>query len=445
MRSRAGIAVAAIAVLASGSASVAATAPRVVSLRPDRPAFWTGPTVSSGKVQDKSLCGVTGPCFSYLLRLRGVGARLRVAIDTPSREDTFAFDVIDPYGKVVASASNSNQFNAEAFVAKPTPGLWRVEVRPQDVTDASFRMRAKLEKKIPATATGHVALLPDLRAVPPMEFTFIAPLNPLNGLYPPDTVNPPMDVAGVHPLTCTVDETAPATVGGGASTKCLRFTSGPIDVGVGPFEMHFRYAADVVGGVMLPIGHGPISQTIHYGDGSTSTRPAGTYSYHFTHAHFHDDNILYYELFKVSGRSLVKAGEGTKSGFCPANQLFGEWRRFVQAPPDGFIGSGDTGTGNCQNPVDGVLGLSPGWGDVYRWQRPGQYVEFGSNGDGRYVVRSTVDHLNHVLESNDSNNSAYALINVVGDHVQLLERGWGTGPFDPRKVVFRGAGPASQD
>ncbi len=79
-----------------------------------------------------------------------------------------------------------------------------------------------------------------------------------------------------------------------------------------------------------------------------------------------------------------------------------------------------SGTGNCQNPVDGVLGLSPGWGDVYRWQRPGQYVEFGSNGDGRYVVRSTIDHLNHVLESSDSNNSAYALI-------------------------FRGGGPASQD
>jgi len=96
-----------------------------------------------------------------------------------------------------------------------------------------------------------------------------------------------------------------------------------------------------------------------------------------------------------------------------ADQLFGEWRRFVQAAPDGFIGSGDTGTGNCQNPVDGVLGLSPGWGDVYRWQRPGQYVEFGGNGDGRYVVRSTVDHLNHVLESNDSNNSAYALIKVL--------------------------------
>jgi hypothetical protein len=92
-----------------------------------------------------------------------------------------------------------------------------------------------------------------------------------------------------------------------------------------------------------------------------------------------------------------------------------------------------------------VLGLSPGWGDVYRWQRPGQYVDFGSNGDGLYVVRTTVDIENKILETNDNDNSAYALVKVVGDQVQLLERGWGTSPFDPHKVVFRGSGPASQD
>ena len=56
--------------------------------------------------------------------------------------------------------------------------------------------------------------------------------------------------------------------------------------------------------------------------------------------------------------------------------------QFTQSAPGPFVGSGDTGTGNCQNPDDGVLGLSPGWGDVYRWQRPGQYVEFGGLAPG---------------------------------------------------------------
>jgi hypothetical protein len=414
--------------------------------------FWDGPTIASGNVQDPSLCGTAaGPCETYTLKLTQPGARLRVALDTPMRTNTFHVDVLDPGGAVAGSAANSNQFDAEAFIKDPKPGTWTVRVMPQGVSDASFRMRAKLEKTLPALPTGHVALLPDLKAVPPYEFTFIAPANPANGLYPPDTVNPPLDVAGEHPLSCTVDEMAPADspIYGGAATKCLRFTSGPINIGRGPFEMHFSFVADNLSGAMpSPIAKGPMYQAVHYGDGTTSLRRSGTYSFHFTHAHFHDDHILDYQLFKVDPahpKRLIKAGVGTKSGFCPANQLMGEWRSFTQAAPDGVIGSGDAGAGNCQSFTDGVLGLSPGWGDVYRWQRPGQYVEFGTNGDGLYVVRSTVDIENQVLESNDANNSAYALIKVVGDHVVELERGQGTSPFDPHKVVFTGAGPASQD
>jgi hypothetical protein len=211
--------------------------------------------------------------------------------------------------------------------------------------------------------------------------------------------------------------------------------------------MHWTYANDIVNGVIQsPLAHGPMTQVIHWSDGTTTTRPAGTYSFHVIHGHFHDDGVLDMELFRVNGDStLTKVGAGTKSGFCPANQLIGDWRAFNNTPPDGEIGSGDTGTGNCQNPVDGVLGLSPGWGDVYRWQRPGMYVDFGDNPDGLYVVRITIDAPNTILESNESDNSAYALVKVVGDQAIELERGQGASPFDPHKVVFTGAGPASRD
>jgi hypothetical protein len=409
--------------------------------------FWDGPTVASGDVEDPSLCGTpAGSCQTYSIHLNQAGARLRAALDTPVRSNTFRFDVIDPSGHTAGSATNSNAFDAEAFVLAPKAGTWKVVVMPQGVSDASYRMRAKLERAAPKPPSGHVPLLPDLRADPPMEFTFVAPANPANGLYPPDTANPPLDVLGEHPLSCTADEMAPTDVQGGAASKCLRFTSGPQNVGIGPFDMRFHFAGDLANGKLSsPIAHGPMFQVIHYGDGSQVMRRAGTYSFHWLHGHFHDDHILDYQLFKVVGHRLVKVGAGTKSGFCPANQLFGDWRSFDQAPPDSFLGGGDTGTGNCQNFVDGVLGLSPGWGDVYRWQRPGQYVDFGTNGDGRYVVRTTVDIENQILESNESNNSSYALVKVVGDSVQLLERGRGPGPFYPRKVVYKGSGPASQD
>jgi hypothetical protein len=92
-----------------------------------------------------------------------------------------------------------------------------------------------------------------------------------------------------------------------------------------------------------------------------------------------------------------------------------------------------------------MIALTRGWGDVYRWQRPGQYVEFSGNGNGLYVVRSTVDKGNTTLETNENDNSSYALIRVNGHQVEELERGQGLSPFDPTKAVFTGYGPASQD
>jgi hypothetical protein len=115
--------------------------------------------------------------------------------------------------------------------------------------------------------------------------------------------------------------------------------------------------------------------------------------------------------------------------------------------PSGSYGEGDSAIGNCFDPHNGTLGLSVGWGDIYRWQRPGQYVNFGINGDGYYVVRVTVDIASHVLESNHANNASYALIHVVGDSVAIVERGFGSDPWDPAKAPIpsigspRGDGP----
>ena len=422
-----------VALVASSLAlpAIAAVPPRALAL--DGALFWDGGFVAQG----------TAP-FEYPLQVAPGGARLRVAIDTPSREDTFVLDLVDPKGVVKGSAENGNQFNDEAFVEKPAAGRWIVRVTPSGATRASFRLRAKLERTVPAPPPGTVAMLPNLRTVPPYELTFVAPANPLNGLYPPDTVNPPLDVAGVHPLSCTADEMAPAEAGGAGAARCLRLTSGPVNIGTGPFDMRFSMTEDVTDGDLdAAYLRGPISQMIHHSDGSTVLRPAGTYIFHTTHAHFHDENILTYELFKVAGTKLVPAGAGVKSGFCPADQLFGEWDRFVQQP-SGSFGEGDSPTGSCFSPEDGFIGLTAGWGDVYRWQRPGQYVEFGENTDGTYVVRSTVDKGNQILETDETDNAAYALVKITGETITPIERGWGLSHLDPTKVVFSGAGPATR-
>ncbi|WP_372788820.1 PPC domain-containing protein [Paraconexibacter sp.] len=411
--------------------------------------FWLGGQIDNGNVLDASLCDVIAPCPEWQLRLTEAGSRLRVAIDTPSREDSFELQVLDAAGAVVGSGSASNQFNGEAFVAQPAPGVYTVRVVPKGATQAFFRLRAKLEKAPEAPADPKRSLLPNLKAVPPYEFNFTAPANPANGLYPPDTVNPPLAAAGYEPVSCAPDELAPIAAGGQGAIDCLRLTSGPINVGEGPFVKKFYYAQDTAAGSTEPATQrGPASQTIYHADGSTSTRPAGHYSFHNTHAHFHDEGILTYELFRViegrDGKDLTPAGIGTKSGFCPADQLFGEWRTFTQ-DPTGMFSEGDTATGSCFSPNDGTFALTRGWGDVYRWQRPGQFVEWSGNTDGYFVVRTTVDKGNVTLESDETDNSSYALIKVTGRRIETIERGQGLSHLDPTKEVFTGFGPASRD
>lgn len=421
----------------------------------DEAVFWEGGTLN-GNVRNASLCGVAGDCPTYALSVVHGGARLRVGIDSPVRNNTFAVEILDAAGTLLASEENSNQFNSEAMLLAPVGGVYTVRVRPVSVQQGSFRMRAKLESMLPEDLPRNAAVvpvLPNLKVVPPYEFGFIAPLNPLNGLYPPDTINPPLDIAGIHPLSCTVDEMAPVALGGAAAKKCLRFTSGPINLGDGIYDMRFDLIDDFIAGTahlapneaLSRIVIGPMRQAVHYSDGSVQYRSAGTYSFHPIHGHFHDDYVLSFRLYAVrdlANGEIERVGEGTKSGFCPADQLWGDWTRFNQGYE---VPGGDEPLGNCSSPTNGVLGLSVGWGDVYRWQRPGMYVEFHGQPNGRYVVQSRVDEQDKVLESDETDNVAYAYVQVENDVVQLLERGWGESPWDPKKTLFSGAGPAQRE
>lgn len=404
-------------------AAVTGPATPVATLRVGGHVFWDGGYVGDrvvSKLPAEQTCALV-TCWAFPLSVAAGGHRLRVAIDTPAREDSFEIDVLDPAGVQRATATNSNRFNIEAFVAKPAPGRWTVRVVPRDASYAAFRMRAKLEAA-PRKVAKHL-VPPNLMATPPYEFGFIAPANPLNGLYPPDTVNPPLDVLGVHPLSCALDELVEDGV-----SRCLRLTTGPRNAGAGPFELHYVPIEHGLG-ILAP---GPVTQRVYWSDGTFMDRPAGEFLFHKTHGHYHYQDILDYQLYKVmdarAGR-MVRAGSGHKAGFSPADQLFANWSVFEQL-------EGEFVEGTPSTLGESTFGLSVGWGDVYRWQRPGQYVDFASNTDGRYVVRTVVDIRNHVLESNENDNAGYAYIQITGEDIRILERGQGLSPWDPRKKVF---------
>lgn len=411
----------------------AETGAATATLGQGQSAFWNGTWAASGNVQSPSLCGTpAGDCWIYTLVLRQSGYRLRVALDHPVRSDTYPFSIYDSHGNQLASASTSDAFSAEAFVNKPAAGTYIVQVLPQGITDTTFRMRAKLEATNPAPPSSpKVMLLPHLRADPPYEFTFTAPANPANGLYPPDTANPPLEVAGQAPISCSADETATYGV-----QRCLRFTSGPVNEGAGPFEIDYNFVGDT--SAQRPY---TAYQVVHWSDGSVTTRPAGSYEFHYIHGHFHYDGILDYVLFKVTSPGhMMQVGAGFKDGFCPADELIGQWNVFNQQPAGTYNSGSAASGGNCFSFNNGVLGLSTGWGDVYRWQRPEQFVDFDGQTDGYYVVEAIAD-VDHNVLGTGTDNVSYAYIHVVGSSVDLLDRGFGTSPWDPhRQSVMNGTG-----
>lgn len=387
-------------------------APTVLaSLRPGQAVFWDG----------GQSAGVGSP-VEWQLGVEKPGAQLRVALSTPARMDLFELAAISPSG-AKTTVQNSNKYETELFVPTPAAGVWTVRVTPLNTTNTSFRLRAKLEQTPYKPVATKGLLLPNLRMEPPFELGFVAPANPVNG-FAPDNINPPLEAAGVHPLSCTADE-----VGTAGASHCLRFSFGLGNDGEGNFDVRFDFADDTAAG-KEPL----MIQCIEKAGGGTVAHKAGHYKFHDTHGHFHYEDVVEHELAKVDPRTGAerKAGGGVKTGYAPADQSFTSWEKFMQAPSGTSASAGDCYPGGSSNRI----GLSRGWGDTYRWQRPGNYVEFGDNTDGWYIVRTTTDPLDHVLESDETDNTAYAYVRIVREQVQVIEQGRGQGPWDPKKVVL---------
>src|SRR5438132_11250510 len=127
----------------SGSLSVASATPgpRLVGVLQDgMGVFWRGGQVdglteraTGGAPASGAECPA-GPCFAYEVKLAEAGARLRVAIDVPQRDDSFLLTVTDPSGALAAETINTNAFDAEAFVQHPAAGTWTVAVTPLTAT-----------------------------------------------------------------------------------------------------------------------------------------------------------------------------------------------------------------------------------------------------------------------------------------------------------------------
>jgi hypothetical protein len=391
---------------------------RAKPLAPGDAIFWTTPYVKDASNSE------SGPrackrerCFVYRLDVAAGGERLRVAIDYPFDSGIVRVRLVTPHGKRV-SAQSRGFYSEEVFVKRPSAGIYTVEVIPLSLNGSAVRLRAKLEtpgsKGSTPGSKGSTprALLPNLRLEPPFDFNF----------GPPSTMVGGVTAGGFGVSSCSADEVAE-----NGARRCLRLAVGPQNAGVGPLELRFSPLADAA------TGEAPMYQLVHHSDGSVKEREAGTYEYHKTHGHYHFTGFADLELFSVADPDeggLAPAGVGNKSGFCFGDVMMNSWSRFIQA-------RAASSRSSCEDTTEAYMGLSAGWTDIYSSDTPGNYVEFGDNPDGYYVVRAEVDGADQILESDESDNVSYAFIQVTGDRVKVVERGFGRDPWDPNKKVYR--------
>ena len=357
---------------------------------PGRTVFWSGPHVDSASSGDK---------WSYKLEVDGFGRRLRVGFDHPEVDDTYTLRLTDPSGTTSSMSSGDGLYSAEFLEEYPKQGTWRIEVEAADVTDSAFRLRAKLESRPPSLGTKKGAVLPNLQVLPPHEASFLMPVT--NGGTPGDSAG--LDLLGresCHPEEHAEDQ----------ALRCLRFAFGIRNTGLGPLQLSNSGPA---------LQDHELIQRVQRADDTYFDRKAGIARFHKTHGHYHHHDAVSLQLFKVTDRRrgrLEEAGDKHLKGFAHRNELLRDWERFYPTWTDyGF-------------------GLRAGWADIYEWDRPGNYIDFGLNGDGHYVLRMWADPVKGVLESNERDNAGYTFFKVTGSEVELLEAGRGSDPWDPCKI-----------
>ena len=193
--------------------------------------------------------------------------------------------------------------------------------------------------------------------------------------------------------------------------RLLRFTTVVVNIGTGPLEVRGTRASstdpwtaqqaiyDSSGGVRLVT----VSATFVWaGDG---------------HNHWHVKNLESFELRRSDGSSV---GISPKSGFCFGDNL--QYKLSLPGAPQSQVYSGAGCAPKKPDALSLRMGLSVGWGDLYKYVLPDQYIDITSLPDGSYRLWANADKANQFLESSDSNNSTWADLSIFGSTVTVLKR-----------------------
>jgi hypothetical protein len=226
----------------------------------------------------------------------------------------------------------------------------------------------------------------------------------------PPTTNPPTDV----PPDLRMARLRNLQIQSTSGRKLLRFDSIVVNVGAGSFEARGS-RPDTSSTDMTTV-----TQRIYNDQGGHKDIPTTARMYFAGdgHSHWHLRDLETYELSRLDNG--VKVGTGAKHGFCfYDNYRFGStedpyYGATAEDPPCGT---------NQPNALTVTMGLSRGWGDIYRRSLPDQYIDITGLTSGRYKLQVTADEANWFTEGNNSNNFTWVDINISGTSVSVIRHG----------------------
>ena len=381
------------------------------------------PTISN---PDPTLCAVN--CQQWALTVDTKHPFLvSLHNGTESIEDGFNLYVYDPAGDQVASSAGIGSNGQAAIVEPTTRGTYIVAVTATYAYDANAAYLGEARIMAPPTwdmptcnGARPCKLLPTLGVRPPADVH-------VDGV-PPIASTPlgfPFPVDASTGNSCYADEIFRTGV-----TRCLRFTSEVDNVGIAPLTLQIPWADASTGSAAAVPGQCEAQQVIQMSDGTTRTRDAGPCEFHAAHGHFHYNNFVEFSLHKLAadGSTGAEVASSLKESFCLADDgYFG----FGTAGPNGprrFVGQPDCNVPSTPTPQapDALItmGVAPGWGDIYTWDTPDQYIDISTTPPGTYdiVARANSDGTGLAL-AGPSRPCATTRITLTDTGVDVIKRG----------------------
>ena len=192
--------------------------------------------------------------------------------------------------------------------------------------------------------------------------------------------------------------------------RVLRYTTVIVNVGSGPFEARGQRSSTSQTQMAA-------SQRIY--DTAGGSRDVSTTAVMVFggdgHNHWHVRDLESSDLIRLDNGS--KVGTGAKHGFC----FFDNYRYGSNRAP--FYTTARGACGDSSSDLRVRMGLSRGWGDIYKWNLPGQYINVTGLSPGRYRLKGVADPAGWFRERNNANNSTWVNIQLARHGVRVLKHG----------------------